>query len=161
MTTTITGVRWITKSLNASPTCVPIRMFGGSPISVAVPPMLEAKISANRYGYAGTSSCFTMASVTGTISSTVVTLSRKRTSRLDDLQQNRCRRCGALAGSPMLSHSRNAGAARIEQTNHHSGDSRWCSSRCLAGSPSWLNTPTQDHTHAPTRDDRRRIDLPV
>ena len=29
----------------------PIRMFGGSPISVAVPPMLEAKISRIRYGY--------------------------------------------------------------------------------------------------------------
>ena len=50
MTTMMTGVRWMTKALKSSPTCEPIRMLGGSPISVAVPPMLEAKISANRYG---------------------------------------------------------------------------------------------------------------
>jgi hypothetical protein len=48
MTTMMTGVRWMTKALKSSPTCEPIRMLGGSPISVAVPPMLEAKISANR-----------------------------------------------------------------------------------------------------------------
>ena len=48
ITTTMTGVRWMTKALKSRPTCEPIRMLGGSPISVAVPPMLEAKISANR-----------------------------------------------------------------------------------------------------------------
>jgi hypothetical protein len=49
-------------------------MFGGSPISVAVPPMLEAKITANRYGNAGTSSSSVMASVTGATRRTVETL---------------------------------------------------------------------------------------
>ena len=46
----MTGARLMTKSLNERPTCVPIRMFGGSPISVAVPPMFEARICENRNG---------------------------------------------------------------------------------------------------------------
>ncbi len=46
----ITGARLITKSLNVSPTCPPIRMFGGSPIKVAVPPMFDARICENRNG---------------------------------------------------------------------------------------------------------------
>ena len=37
-------------SLKVMPTCEPIRMFGGSPISVAVPPMFEAKICEKRKG---------------------------------------------------------------------------------------------------------------
>ena len=48
--TKMTGVRLRTKSLKVSPTCEPMMMLGGSPISVAVPPMLEAMISANRNG---------------------------------------------------------------------------------------------------------------
>src|SRR4029453_6059123 len=54
----------------------PIMMFGGSPISVAVPPMLDAKIWAKRYGYGRTLNSSVMRRVTGTVSSTVVTLSR-------------------------------------------------------------------------------------
>ena len=46
-------------------------------MSVAVPPILEAKISAKRYGYGGTFSSFVIAMVTGTMRRTVVTLSRK------------------------------------------------------------------------------------
>ena len=49
-TTKTTGLRFITKSLNVRSTADPIMMFGGSPMSVAVPPMLEAKISLNRKG---------------------------------------------------------------------------------------------------------------
>ena len=48
--TTVTGARWITKSMNDSPAAEPIRMLGGSPTSVAVPPILQAKICANRNG---------------------------------------------------------------------------------------------------------------
>src|SRR6185437_14967300 len=77
MTMIITGVSSNTNSLNDRPACEPIRILGGSPMSVAVPPMLEAKISANRYGYVGTFSVLQIASVTGTINNTVVTLSRK------------------------------------------------------------------------------------
>ena len=44
------GARLTTNSLKDSPTSEPIKMFGGSPISVAVPPMFEAKTSANRKG---------------------------------------------------------------------------------------------------------------
>ncbi len=52
-------------------------MFGGSPISVAVPPMLEASTSAISIGTAFTPSVSATTSVTGAISTTVVTLSRK------------------------------------------------------------------------------------
>ncbi|CCZ30545.1 putative uncharacterized protein [Proteobacteria bacterium CAG:495] len=52
-------------------------MLGGSPIKVAVPPMLEAKISIKRYGYGLMPSFLVIWNVTGTISKTVVTLSRK------------------------------------------------------------------------------------
>ena len=50
-------------------------MFGGSPTSVAVPPMLEAIASAIRNGATGTASRSHTKNVTGAISSTVVTLS--------------------------------------------------------------------------------------
>ena len=50
-------------------------MFGGSPMRVAVPPMLEAMTSAIRNGTGGTPSRSQTSSVTGAISSTVVTLS--------------------------------------------------------------------------------------
>ena len=45
------GARLIRKSLKVSRTADPIMMLGGSPMSVAVPPMFEAKISATRNGY--------------------------------------------------------------------------------------------------------------
>ena len=50
-------------------------MFGGSPISVAVPPMLEAIASAIRNGTGVTPSRSQTSRVTGATSSTVVTLS--------------------------------------------------------------------------------------
>src|SRR4030095_15528678 len=77
MMTMMTGVSASAKSLNVSPVAEPIMMFGGSPISVAVPPMFDAKICAKRYGYGLTLSSSVMRRVTGTVSSTVVTLSRK------------------------------------------------------------------------------------
>ena len=50
-------------------------MFGGSPTSVAVPPMFDASASAIRNGTTGTRSRSQTSSVTGATSSTVVTLS--------------------------------------------------------------------------------------
>ncbi len=50
-------------------------MFGGSPTSVAAPPMLDANTSAIRNGAALMASRSQTSSVTGAISSTVVTLS--------------------------------------------------------------------------------------
>ena len=52
-------------------------MLGGSPMRVEVPPTLEASTCANRYGQGSTRSCRVMASVTGAMSSTVVTLSTR------------------------------------------------------------------------------------
>jgi hypothetical protein len=48
-------------------------LFGGSPISVAVPPMLEASASAMTYGTGGTPSLSQTRKVTGATSSIVVT----------------------------------------------------------------------------------------
>ncbi len=70
----MTGARLTRKALKFSPADEPIRILGGSPISVAVPPMLEAKISANRNGNAGRSSSSAITSVTGATSKTVLTL---------------------------------------------------------------------------------------
>ena len=53
-----------------------MRMFGGSPISVAVPPMFEAMISMMISGTGLTSSASASRKVIGTISRIVVTLSR-------------------------------------------------------------------------------------
>ena len=74
MITIATGAALARKALKPRPACEPIRMLGGSPISVAVPPTLEAKTSANKNGKGGSSSSSAMTSVTGTIKSTVETL---------------------------------------------------------------------------------------
>jgi len=65
------------KSINVKCPNEPIMMFGGSPISVAVPPILEAKTVAIMYG-TGLSLSFEVIDISiGTINRTVVTLSRK------------------------------------------------------------------------------------
>ena len=70
------GPRLTRKSLNDRPERLAMMMFGGSPISVAVPPMLEARTSAMRYASGRTPIRWHTSSVTGATSSTVVTLSR-------------------------------------------------------------------------------------
>ena len=73
----ITGAIFIIKSINVSLAALPIMILGGSPISVAVPPILDARISINRKGYGSILSSSVISSVMGTIRRTVVTLSRK------------------------------------------------------------------------------------
>ena len=70
------GARFTMKSLNVRPPRLAMMMFGGSPISVEVPPMLLAITSAIRNGTGEVPSRSQMSSVTGATSSTVVTLSR-------------------------------------------------------------------------------------
>ena len=60
----------------SSRTALPIMMFGGSPMSVAVPPMFDAMICVKRYGIGSSRRMLVMLNVTGTMRSTVVTLSR-------------------------------------------------------------------------------------
>ena len=74
---TTIGARLTRKSLKVSPDLLAMMMLGGSPISVAVPPMLEAMASAIRNGIGGAPSRSHTSSVTGAISSTVVTLSSR------------------------------------------------------------------------------------
>ena len=59
-----------------SGTALPIIIFGGSPISVAVPPILEDIICAIKNGCTGIFSCAVILKVTGTVNKTVVTLSK-------------------------------------------------------------------------------------
>ena len=61
--------------MKPSPDRLAMMMLGGSPIRVAVPPMLEAIASAIRNGTGGTPSRSQTSRVTGATSSTVVTLS--------------------------------------------------------------------------------------
>src|SRR4051794_1070158 len=77
MITATIGVRLLMNATNVSSfTALPIMIFGGSPIKVAVPPTLDAIICVMRNGTGGTLSCLVMLNVTGTMRSTVVTLSR-------------------------------------------------------------------------------------
>ena len=48
MMSTTTGPRLVMNSANPRPAADPMRMLGGSPMSVAVPPMLDAITSAMR-----------------------------------------------------------------------------------------------------------------
>ena len=63
------------KSLNVRPERLAMMMFGGSPIKVAAPPMLEEKTSAMRNGTGLMPSRSHTSNVTGAMSRTVVTLS--------------------------------------------------------------------------------------
>ncbi|MNM80794.1 hypothetical protein D3C81_927720 [compost metagenome] len=58
-------------------TALPIMMFGGSPIKVAVPPIFDARTRENIYGKVFTFNCLVMLNTTGTIRIIVVTLSKK------------------------------------------------------------------------------------
>ena len=69
-------VNSLMKSIKESPAALPIIMFGGSPINVAVPPMFDAKISVIKNGIGLISNSFAITNVTGMIKMTVVTLSR-------------------------------------------------------------------------------------
>ena len=62
-------------------------MFGGSPMSVAVPPMLDAMISVMKNGTGLISSILQTVKVTGPMSRTVVTLS-KNAERTAVIRQN-------------------------------------------------------------------------
>ena len=64
------------KPPNDRPVAPAMMIFGGSPISVAVPPMFEAMISMITSGIGSMSSASASRNVIGTTSSTVVRLSR-------------------------------------------------------------------------------------
>ena len=70
------GARLTMKSVKERSVAPAMRMLGGSPISVAVPPMLETMISMITSGIGSMSSASASRNVIGTISSTVVRLSR-------------------------------------------------------------------------------------
>ena len=66
---------WTRKSLKVRSPRLAMMMLGGSPTSVAAPPMFEASTSAIRNGTGRSPSRSQTRNVTGAISSTVVTLS--------------------------------------------------------------------------------------
>ena len=73
--TTTAGAMLTRKSLNVRPALLPMMMFGGSPISVAAPPMFDASTSAIRKGCAAMSRRSQITRVTGATSMMIVTLS--------------------------------------------------------------------------------------
>ena len=82
--------------MKSSPAAEPMRMFGGSPMRVAVPPMFEASTWLMRYGAAEIPSRRATDSVTGVMSRTVVTLSRNA----DSPAVTRHRMRSSRSGSP-------------------------------------------------------------
>src|SRR5918993_4134778 len=71
-----TGVRAKAKSRKDRSAALPMRMLGGSPIRVAAPPTFEAITCVSRKGVGEDSRASAIRNVTGTISITVVTLSK-------------------------------------------------------------------------------------
>ena len=70
------GAKLRTKSAKERSAALPIRMFGGSPMRVDAPPMFEAITCVSRKGIGEVSRASAIRNVTGTMSITVVTLSR-------------------------------------------------------------------------------------
>ncbi len=77
MSTSTTGARLTRKSTKSRPVALPIRMLGGSPISVAVPPILLAITWVIMNGRGSSPRSSQIAIVTGSISRILVTLSSK------------------------------------------------------------------------------------
>ena len=80
------------KSLKLSPEAEPMMMLGGSPMSVATPPMLENSASESRNGAGLTSNISQRTMVTGAITTTVVTLSRNAETTAVTAPRNSSRR---------------------------------------------------------------------
>ena len=73
--TSTAGAMWTRKSLKVRPARLPMMMLGGSPISVAAPPMFDASTSAIRNGCAAMSRRSQTTKVTGATNMMMVTLS--------------------------------------------------------------------------------------
>ncbi len=71
----ISGAKLITKSVKLNAVKLPIMIFGGSPISVAAPPILAVSISAIMKGRGLIFNVSDITKLTGTINRIVVTLS--------------------------------------------------------------------------------------
>ena len=95
----ITGAMCTRKSVNVRSARLAMMMFGGSPTSVAAPPMLDANASASRNGTGAMPSCRHTEIVRGAISRTVVTLSR----RADAPAVTRTSRTSSFRGRPPAS----------------------------------------------------------
>ena len=96
-TMTTMGAMCTRKSLKVSPARLAMMMLGGSPTSVDAPPMFDANTSAIRNGTGLIASRSHTSSVTGAISSTVVTLS----SRADANAVTRTSRIMIRSGEPL------------------------------------------------------------
>jgi len=77
MISRLMGVRLAAKVRKSRWAALPIRILGGSPIRVAVPPILEARISAIRNGTGLSWRLAATNRVTGATSTTIVTLSSR------------------------------------------------------------------------------------
>ena len=112
-----TGARFHRNAPNPRPAADPIRMLGGSPIRVAVPPMLDARICAIRYGAGEIPRRRATESVTGVIRTTVVTLSRNAETTAvtsERISRSRIGWPSDRTTDRIASHSKNPVRARIE-----------------------------------------------
>ena len=77
-------------------------IFGGSPINVAVPPILEAKTSVIKNGTGSVSNSFAITKVIGIIKTTVVTLSKNA----DAIAVNAASANKTVFGCPLVSFNK-------------------------------------------------------
>ena len=116
------GARLAMNAPKDRPVWPAMRMFGGSPISVAVPPMLEATISMMISGTGSTSSASASRNVIGTISRIVVTLSRNADSTAV-VTRGRARRASGSAARELAGADRqprvDAGGLGDADHDHH------------------------------------------
>jgi hypothetical protein len=118
----VRGARWTRKSLQDRPPRLAITTLGGSPASMAVPPILAARASAIRNGAAGTGRRSQTRNVTRGISSTVVTLSSPAeatavtSARITSTADGRPRPRLAARIATYLKHS---GAGQHRHDEHH------------------------------------------
>ncbi len=96
------GVSSLTKSMKLRPARVPIIIFGGSPINVAVPPIFEAKTSVIKNGIGSVSNSFAITKVIGIIRTTVVTLSKNA----DAIAVNAASANSTVFGCPFVAFKR-------------------------------------------------------
>ena len=149
-----TGARLVRKAAKSRPAAEPMRMLGGSPMSVAVPPMLEARIWLMRYGTGDTPSLAATARVTGVISTTVVTLSRNA----ETTAVTTARMISSRSGWPcdartdrIASHSKNPVCARIPASTIIPASRKMTLRSMASKACSWSRTPRTTIARPPSR----------
>ena len=119
-------------------------MFGGSPMRVAVPPMLEARIPETRYGIGEISRRRATDRMTGVIRTTVVTLSRNADRTAVTVARIRSSRIGwprERMTDRIASHSKKPVLARTEAITIIPASRKMTLRSTAANASCWSITP--------------------